>query len=79
MPPENSFIEQLQSHIGGLVRLTIYMPALQLNGKIGLLVRFGGLTGAKPTTAAVEVLIDGSIHKLYAYLNEIELIGADDA
>ncbi len=81
MPETGSVIERMQSHIGGLVRLTFSRLRSQssaLHGKIGLLVRVDGQSGAT-LTAAVGVLIDGRVLTLYVYPHELELIGADNA
>jgi hypothetical protein len=83
--PKTSFREQLQSHIGGLVRVRLTSMGAwtqiirNFNGKIGLLVRVDDL-GA-PSAAGrwrAEVLIDGSIETLVFYTGDLEFIGADD-
>ena len=80
--PKSSFREQLQSHIGGLVRVRLTSMGAwtqiirNLNGKIGLLVRADYLG---PTRWRVDLLIDGSIEAFVIYTGDLELIGADDA
>jgi hypothetical protein len=79
--PKPSFREQLQSHIGGLVRVRLTSMGAwtqiirNFNGKIGLLVRVDDL-GASRWRA--EVFIDGSIETLVFYTGDLEFIGADD-
>jgi hypothetical protein len=82
MPPKTSFREQLQSHIGGLVRVRLTSMGARtqiirnFNGKIGLLVRVDYLG---PTRWRVDLLIDGSIEAFVIYTGDLELLGADDA
>jgi hypothetical protein len=81
---ESSFLEQLQSHVGGLVRvgeLDSRLVASAFSGKIGLLM---GVNTAFAITVGdgaqwVELLIDGSVRSFSLYPDHIELIGADDA
>jgi len=78
MPSDQTFEQQLQSHVGGLVRVCYDDGgASSLNGKIGLLM--GGVPDGARWAAQIEVLIDGSVKILVVYPNELELIGADDA
>jgi hypothetical protein len=80
--PKPSFREQLQSHIGGLVRVRLdrggaWSRVLRdFNGKIGLLVRVDYLG---PTRWRVDLLIDGNIEALVIYTGDLELLGAEDA
>jgi len=80
--PKTSFREQLQSHIGGLVRVRLTSMGAwsrvlrDFNGKIGLLVRVDYLG---PTRWRVDLLIDGSIETIVFYTGDLELLGADDA
>jgi hypothetical protein len=80
--PKPSFGEQLQSHIGGLVRVRLTSMGAwtqvirDFNGKIGLLVRVDDLG---PTRWRVDLLIDGSIEAFVIYTGNLELLGADDA
>jgi hypothetical protein len=80
--PKPSFREQLQSHIGGLVRVRLTSMGAwtrilrDFNGKIGLLVRVDDLG---PSRWRVDLLIDGSIETLVFYTGDLELLGADDA
>ena len=78
---ESSFLEQLKSHVGGLVRvaeLNSGRTASVFSGKIGLLLG-AELRGFLLTSMMVELLIDGSANKLLLYPGELELIGAVDA
>jgi hypothetical protein len=76
MPSDQTFEQQLQSHVGGLVRVRSDGGyANSLNGKIGLLM---SVATARVRSAQIEVLIDGSVKKLILYPEEIEIIGADD-
>ena len=76
------FYEQLQSHIGGLVRVRLTSMGAwtrilrDFNGKIGLLVRVDDLG---PARWRVDLLIDGSIEALVIYTGDLELLGAEDA
>jgi hypothetical protein len=80
--PKTSFGEQLQSHIGGLVRVRLTSMGAwtqiirNFNGKIGLLVRVDDLG---PSRWRVDLLIDGSIEEIVFYTGDLEFIGADDA
>ena len=80
--PKTSFREQLQSHIGGLVRVRLTSMGAwtrivrDFNGKIGLLVRVDDLG---PSRWRAVVLIDGSIETIVFYTGDLELLGADDA
>jgi hypothetical protein len=80
--PKPSFREQLQSHIGGLVRVRLTSMGAwtrivrDFNGKIGLLVRVDDLG---PSRWRVDLLIDGSIEEIVFYTGDLEFIGADDA
>jgi hypothetical protein len=80
------FYEQLQSHVGELVRVCGAHPALgnwgNFSGKIGLLVSAELVyvwPGEDPDAVGVELLIDGRVIKRTFYPGELELIGADDA
>jgi hypothetical protein len=76
MPSDQTFEQQVQAHVGGLVRVRYDDGgASGLNGKIGLLM---SVATARVRSAQIEVLIDGSVKILVVYPNEIELIGADD-
>jgi hypothetical protein len=92
MPPETSFIERLQSHVGGLVRVLYterrreaarQRPLLRLDddviGKIGLLLRSESRLTLWHTVVKVELLIDGKIKELILLSGDLEFIGADDA
>jgi len=80
MPSDQTFEQQLQSHVGGLVRVCYgaWAASTGLNGKIGLLMSVPGAHCDDPLALLLEVLIDGSVRSLIVYPHEIELIGADD-
>ena len=78
MPPDASFYEQLQSHVGGLAKLvkgTRWRAGKPMVGKIGLLVsaRRGEVEDSE--MVLIELLVDGRINSFYVFLGEIELIG----
>jgi hypothetical protein len=81
MPGDQTFEQQLQPHVGGLVRVSrrasVMWGSRELSSKIGLLM---SVTPGLVDAAAqwVELLIDGSVRSLFLYPDEIELIGADD-
>jgi hypothetical protein len=81
---EPSFHERLQSHRGGLVRVSRRGPVVwgskKVSSKIGLLMSVTAGAGWDGREGAqwVELLIDGSVRSLFLYPDEIELIGADD-
>ena len=81
MPGDQTFEQQLKSHVGGLVRVADVASgrtASVFNGKIGLLLG-AELRGFTLMSMMVELLIDGSAKKLLLYPGELELLGADDA
>ena len=82
MASEQTFEQQLQSHMGGLVRVRCDDGyANSLNSKIGLLMSASEAERGDPTLAApmqIELLIDGSVSILLLYPHELELIGAVD-
>jgi hypothetical protein len=80
------FYEQLQSHIGGLVRVCPEPFTLgnlwNFSGKIGLLVSAELIhvwPGEDPDAVGVELLIDGRVIKHAFYPSELELIEGCDA
>ena len=80
------FYEQLQSHVGGLVRVCVELFTLgnlwNFSGKIGLLVsaKLAHVwPGEDPEAVEVELLIYGRVIKHIFYPGELELIGGDDA
>jgi hypothetical protein len=80
MPPEPSFQDRLQSHVGGLAKLVKgarWRAGKPMVGKIGLLVsaRRGEVDDGE--MVLIELLIDGSINSFYVFLGEIELIDAE--
>ena len=68
-------LEQLKSHVGGLVRVVD-------NGKIGLLLNAIPRKVSWGHAVVIDVLLDGTV-KSYAldesFLSFFDLIGADDA
>ena len=82
MASEQTLVQKLQSHMGGLVRVRCDDGyANSLNGKIGLLMSASeGRAGAGlAAPMQIEVLIDGSVRILLLYPQELELLGSDDA
>jgi hypothetical protein len=78
MPGNQTFEQQLKSHVGGLVKVVDEAkvdPALR--GKIGLALSARAMYSRGPVR--VELLIDGSVRSLLLYSNELEFLGADDA
>jgi hypothetical protein len=76
MPPETSFIERLQSHVGRIVNVLCERYSNLTHGQLGLLVR---ARGDDVATAWVDLLIGGRVRTLYIHPGDLELIGADDA
>jgi hypothetical protein len=69
-----SFYEQLQSHIGGLVRVksTTYSDLI---GKIGLLTAAWPASGhPREDAALVDLFIDGRLRSLYVYTYEVDFL-----
>ena len=80
MASEQTLVQKLQPHVGGLVRVRCDDGrASGLNGKIGLLMSVTACKAPWLSRAVVELLIDGSVRSLFLYPDELELIGADDA
>jgi hypothetical protein len=79
MPGDQTFEQQLQPHVGGLVRVCYgaWAAPRGLNGKIGLLM--GVATSGRALGAQIELLIDGRVRILLVYPHELELLPADDA
>ena len=76
MPSDQTFEQQLQPYVGGLVRVLFYDGSTSdLDGKIGLLM---SVTACGAVAAVVEVLIEERVRSLLLYSNELEFIGADD-
>jgi len=80
------FYEQLQSHIGGIIRVCGDCHTLGIwgnfSGNIGLLVsaKLAHVwPGEEPDAVDVELLIDGRVIKHTFYPSELEIIGGDDA
>ena len=82
MASEQTFEQQLQPHVGSLVRVRYDDGGPNgLNGKIGLLMSVDGCGDApgRRASAVVEVLIEERVRSLLLYSSELELLGADDA
>ncbi len=80
MPSDQTFEQQLQSRVGGLVRVRYDDGgASSLNGKIGLLMSADGCHAAcTSNSAVVEVFIEERVRSLLLYSHELEFLGADD-
>jgi hypothetical protein len=87
MPPDTRFLDRLQSHVGGLIRVRVGAwrgsgsTTREFDGKIGLLMSTFPAFGGELSVDAqwVELLIDESIKNIFLYPDEVEFIGADDA
>jgi hypothetical protein len=81
MPSDQTFGQQLQPHVGSLVRVRYDDGgASSLNGKIGLLMSATDRHAAcTSNSAVVEVFIEERVRSLLLYSHEIELLGAVDA
>jgi hypothetical protein len=82
MPPDASFYEQLQSHVGGKVRVTHLAPPEifeELVGEIGILLSAEGRRGWICSLGLVRInlFIGGSIRALDLFESEFELIDAE--
>ena len=81
MTREQTFEQQLQPHVGGLVRVRYDDGGTSsLNGKIGLLMSVDGCGDAagRRASAVVEVFIEERVRSLLLYSHELELLPADD-
>jgi hypothetical protein len=79
MAREKTFEQQLQPHVGGLVRVRYDDGGANgLNGKIGLLMSVDGCGDGRRASAVVEVLIEERVRSLLLYSHELELLPADD-
>jgi hypothetical protein len=78
-----SFYEQLQSHVGGMVRVVrgVRQPIFgELVGEIGILLSIDGRwRNSLLGLVRINLFIGGSIRALDLERDEIELIGANDA
>jgi hypothetical protein len=79
--PGKQTVEQLQSHVGGLVRVADHPVAFLslpwLNGKVGLLLSARPLV--RPAGAAlVDIFVDGSVHSCEVKPKFLELVGSED-
>jgi hypothetical protein len=78
MSLDTVFIEQLQSHIGGMVRVTHLAPPEifeELVGKIGILLSVEGLSVSG--LVRINLFIGGSVRNLDLLESEFELIDAE--
>jgi hypothetical protein len=78
MPPESEFLNQLRSHVGGLVKVgeldSRRWPSA-FSGKIGILLRANSWNGGMG--AAAELFIDGRCMVMTFLPGEIEIIARD--
>jgi len=83
MSLDASFYEQLQSHVGGMVRVVrgVRQPIFgELVGEIGILLSIDGRwRNSLLGLVRINLFIGGSIRALDLERDEIELIGANDA
>jgi hypothetical protein len=83
MSLDASFYEQLQSHVGGMVRVVrgVRQPIFgELVGEIGILLSIDGRwRNSLLGLVRISLFIGGSIRALDLERDEFELIGADDA
>ena len=71
---ESSFYEQIQSHVGRIVKVICGGFYCEHIGKLGILLEGSGI-GA--IGAWVNLLIDGNVRLLYVHSGDLELIGAE--
>jgi hypothetical protein len=81
---DNSFYEQLQSHVGGMVRVVRgvgqHPNFEELVGEIGILLSIDDRwRNSLLSLVRINLFIGGSIRALNLEPDEIELIGANDA
>jgi len=83
--PGKQTVEQLQSHVGGLVRVADHPVAFLslpwLNGKVGLLLSARPLAGrlaGGDALAAIDIFVDGSVHSCEVKPKFLDLVGAED-
>jgi hypothetical protein len=87
MAREQTLVQKLQPHQGGLVRVRVgawrgsWATTREFDGKIGLLMSTFPAFGAGISVDAqwIELLIDESIKNIFLYPDEVEFLGADDA
>jgi hypothetical protein len=71
--PDTSFLERLESHRGGLVR--VKSTYSDLIGKIGLLTAARPASGhPREDAALIDLFIDGRLRSLYVYTFEVEFL-----
>ena len=91
---DTSFVDRLQSHVGGLVRVADHPVAFLslpwLSGKVGLLLSARPVTrrglgdpepdrlGAGVALAAIDIFVDGSVHSCEVKPKFLDLVGAED-
>jgi len=78
--PDTSFIDRLESHRGGLVRVLAHRSSAvsisQWNNKLCLLLDARRLSSAT-TVVEVELLADGRVIRLWLVPREIEFLGGE--
>jgi hypothetical protein len=81
MASDQTFEQQLQSHMCDLVRVREVYGGIEidLKGKIGLLMSATRWHCGPMGEMQIELLIDGRFCSIYVYPHELEFIGADDA
>jgi hypothetical protein len=82
MPPDAIFLEQLQSRVGGMVRVTHLAPPEifeELAGEIGILLSAEGRRywNSLLSLVRINLLIGGSVRTLDLLESEFELIDAE--
>jgi len=75
MAREKTFEQQLQPHVGGVVKVIRGGIYCEHVGKLGILLE----VSSSQRAAWVNLLIDGKIRLLYVHSGDLEFIGADDA
>jgi hypothetical protein len=85
---DTSFIDRLQSHVGGLVRVADHPVAFLslpwLNSKVGLLLSARPVAwdkdhkDAAADWAVVDIFVDGSVHNCAVKSSYLNLVGAED-
>jgi hypothetical protein len=81
---DTSFIDRLQSHVGGLVRAADHPVAFLslpwLNGKVGFLLSARPLVWSPDPggAAVVDIFVDGSVYSCAVKPSYLVLVGAED-
>jgi hypothetical protein len=79
---DTSFVDRLQSHVGGLVRVAdrpvAFLSLPWLNGKVGLLLGARPVAALADAWAVVDIFVDGSVHNCALKSSYLVLVGAED-